>query len=229
MSTRNPVSVVLLRSLSLFEAVPEESLQILANASSLLQVPRNTVILHAGDHTDNLYVILSGSLRVQVSDEEGREVILNMLHPGEFFGEMGMIDGQIRSATVQAIEPVSLVVISKADFQHCLSQNFEVSLHIMRSLVKRLREADRRIESLALMDVYGRVARLMLDMAEEHEGRMRVSQKLSGQDIAKMVGASREMVSRVMKNLQIDGLIEKADGYFLLGRTEQSDRSANDE
>jgi len=118
---------------------------------------------------------------------------------------------------VVTTSPCELVVISKADFKRCLAENFDVSLYIMRSLVKRLRTADRKIESLALMDVYGRVARLLLEMAEEDaEGQQVVKRKISKQDIAKMIGASREMVSRVMKDLQLQGLIEEGGGRILL-------------
>ncbi|HUY01698.1 MAG TPA: helix-turn-helix domain-containing protein [Rhodocyclaceae bacterium] len=139
-----------------------------------------------------------------------------MLGPGEFFGEMGIIDDHPRSATVKATESSNLVVISKADFQRCLADNFDVSLYIMRSLVKRLRQADRKIESLSLMDVYGRAARLLLELAEDRDGRKVVTRKITRQDIARMIGASREMVSRVMRDLQSGGLIDERDGCIWL-------------
>ena len=116
--------------------------------------------------------------------------------------------------------PCELIVIAKADFKRCLAENFDVSLYIMRSLVKRLRTADRKIESLALMDVYGRVARLLLEMSEEDsDGQQVVMKKISKQDIAKMIGASREMVSRVMKDLQQRGLIEETDNQLIIHDT----------
>ncbi len=118
---------------------------------------------------------------------------------------------------MQAAQPSELVVIAKADFHRCLADSFDVSLSIMRSLVHRLRAADRQIESLALLDVYGRVARLLLDKAERTaDGRLVVLQKVSRQDIAKMIGASREMVSRVMKDLQQRGLVHEVDGQMEL-------------
>ncbi len=169
------------------------------------RVARNATVVHAGDRTDFVYLILSGSLKVLVSDEEGREVILSMLGPGELFGEMGVLDDNPRSATVVAVRPCDLVIICQDRFQAGLQENFDVSHYIMRNLVQRLRKADRKIESLALMDVYGRVARLLLDMAETVNGQQVVTRKISKQDIAKMIGASREMVSRVMKDLQMQG------------------------
>lgn len=217
MTLESSVTVDALRSMPIFEALSVERLVPIARVAVFRKVPRGSAVLHAGDRTDFVYFILSGVLKVLVSDEEGREVILSNLGPGEFFGEMGVLDDNPRSATVVANTPCELIVISKADFKRCLAENFDVSLYIMRSLVKRLRSADRKIESLALMDVFGRVARLLLEMAEEDkDGQLVVRRKVSRQDIAKMIGASREMVSRVMKDLQQQGLIEEGDGGILL-------------
>ena len=146
----------------------------------------------------------------------GREVILAILGPGEFFGEMALLDDETRSATVIAIEPCELLSIAKSDFKRCLAENMEISMGVMRGLVKRLREADRKIGSLALMDVYGRVARLLLEMSEDVNGQKVVCKRLPKQDIAKMIGASREMVSRVMKDLQTSGYIEVRSGSIFL-------------
>jgi CRP/FNR family cyclic AMP-dependent transcriptional regulator len=151
-----------------------------------------------------------------ISDDEGREVILAILGPNEFFGEMGLIDDHPRSASVVAIEPCELLTLSKRDFKKCLQDNFEMAMTVMRGLVKRLREADQKIGSLALMDVYGRVARLLLEMSEIVDGQKVVTKKLAKQDIAKMIGASREMVSRVMKDLQAAGSIEVRAGLIFL-------------
>jgi CRP/FNR family cyclic AMP-dependent transcriptional regulator len=194
----------------------DECLKPLTRVSMLRNIPRHTVVLHDGDRTDNIYFVLSGALKVQISDEEGREVILSILGPGELFGEMGVLDDHPRSATVLAVESSEVVVIGKADFKRCLVENPDVSLFIMRNLAKRLRLADRNIESLALLDVYGRVARLLLEAAETVDGRQVVVRKLSKQDIAKMIGASREMVSRVMRDLTAQGLIHEQDGQLIL-------------
>ena len=216
MRPNSPISTVALRTLPIFETLNAERLQEIARFASLRQVPRQTTILQAGDRTDYIYLVLAGTLKVQISDQDGREVILAMLGPGEMFGEMGAIDDHPRSATVITAEPCDLVVIAKDDFKRCLAENFEVSLYIIHNLVRRLRNADRKIESLALIDVYGRVARLLLDMAETDEGRKVVRRHITRQDIAKTIGASREMVSRVMRDLQVQGLIEEVDGCIWL-------------
>ncbi len=177
---------------------------------------RSAHVVRAVERTDFVYLILSGTLHVQVSDEEGREAILFVLGPGELFGEMGVLDDEARSATVVAVTPSVLVVLAKTDFKRCLKENFDVSRYVMRILIQRLRIADRRIESLALLDVAGRVVRLLRDLAETLGGERVVVRKPSRQDIAKMVGASREMVSRVVKDLELRGLIEIGDGRIVL-------------
>ena len=210
------VSTLLLRNVPIFSVLPENQLSLLTSVVSRRSFTRNKTIIAAGDPTDSLYVIISGRLKVMMSDDEGREVILAILNPTEFFGEMGLVDDSPRSATVVTLEACELLVLAKRDFKSCLEQNFEMAMTVMRGLVKRLREADQKIGSLALMDVYGRVARLLLEMAETIDGQKVVTKKLAKQDIAKMIGASREMVSRVMKDLQTGGFIEVRAGCIIL-------------
>lgn len=222
MVTPYPVSTAALRSFSVFRPLADDKLESVGRVAMMRRVSRSSAVVHAGDRTDFVYFIITGTAKVLVSDEEGREVILSMLGPGDMFGEMSVLDENPRSATVLAVTPVTLVAISKTDFRRLLAENFELSLQIMRSLVGRLREADRKIESLALMDVYGRVARLLVEMSEQGEDTRVVNRKISKQDIAKMIGASREMVSRVMKDLQTRGLIREANGRIYLGASIQS-------
>lgn len=210
------VSMLLLRNVPLFSALPENQLALLVKEVSRKSYPRGSAIIAAGDTTESLYVVISGRLKVMISDDEGREVILAILGPNEFFGEMGLIDDHPRSASVVAIEPCEVLALLKRDFKKCLEENFEMAMTVMRNLVKRLREADQKIGSLALMDVYGRVARLLLEVAETIDGQKVVTKKLAKQDIAKMIGASREMVSRVMKDLQAAGAIEVRAGSIFL-------------
>jgi CRP/FNR family cyclic AMP-dependent transcriptional regulator len=213
------VSPAVLKAVPLFASVPDDQLRMLTTVVTRRSVSRSTTVIAGGDVTDSLYIILSGRLKVMMSDTEGKEVILSILGPGEFFGEMGLIDDAPRSASVVALEPCELMSIAKRDFKKCLAENFEMSMAVMRGLVRRLREADRKIGSLALLDVYGRVARLLLDMAETVDGEKIVTKRLPKQDIAKMIGASREMVSRVMKDLQMGGYIEMRGSNIVLRDT----------
>jgi CRP/FNR family cyclic AMP-dependent transcriptional regulator len=218
-ATTATVSTAVLKNVPMFTGFPDESLRLLAALVTRKSVLRGTTIMVAGDPTDSLYIVISGRLKVMMSDAEGKEVILAILGSGEFFGEMGLIDDAPRSASVVSIESCELLCVTKRDFKRCLAENFEMSMAVMRGLVKRLREADRKINSLALLDVYGRVARLLIDMSEDVDGQKVVSKRLPKQDIAKMIGASREMVSRVMKDLQLGGFIEMRGSTIMLRET----------
>jgi len=208
MATQAGVSTLLLRNVPLFAMLPENQLALLTSVVSRRSFARGTTIIAAGDVTDSLYLVISGRLKVMMSDDAGHEIILSMLGPREYFGEMVPIDESTRSASVITLEPCELLVLSKHDFRKCLSENFDMAMTMMRCLVRRLREADRKIGSLALMDVYGRVARQLLEMSETIDGQHVVTRKVVKKDMASMIGASREMVSRVMKDLQAGGFIE---------------------
>lgn len=216
MGQTGAVSNIALRTFSLFQGLPDERMANVARCAMMRRVPRGQAVVHAGDQPDYVYFVLTGSLKVLVSDEDGREVILTILGQGELFGEMGIFDEQPRSASVVAVQPSDLVMISKQDFKQLMREDFDIAWRIMSNLADRLRNADRKIESLALMDVYGRVAHLLLEMAEQKDGETIVTRKISKQDIAKMIGASREMVSRVMKDLGVQGLIEESSRGILL-------------
>jgi CRP/FNR family cyclic AMP-dependent transcriptional regulator len=207
----------LLRRVPLFSVLEPSQLEVLARVVIRKTVAKGRSVFSAGEMSQSLYLILSGRTKVQMSDAEGKEVILAVLGPGEFFGEMALIDDQARSATVVTLETCEFLTMSKEDFRNCLAHNTEMTMLIMRGLVKRLREADRKIESLALLDVYGRVARVLLEFSEIEGDRRVLRDKLPRQDVAKMIGASREMVSRVMKGLETDGfIVAQADGSFVL-------------
>jgi CRP/FNR family cyclic AMP-dependent transcriptional regulator len=218
-SAATPVSTTVLKSVPLFASLADEQLRLLVPVVARRSATRSSTIMAAGDQIDSLYIVISGRLKVMMSDAEGKEVILSLIGPGEFFGEMGLIDDSPRSASVVTIEPCELLSITKRDFKKCLAENVEMSMAVMRGLVRRLREADRKIGSLAMLDVYGRVARLLLDMSEEVNGRKVVTARITKQDIAKMVGASREMVSGVMKDLQASGYIEVHGSTIVLRDT----------
>jgi len=208
--------LTLLKKIPLFAGLPDAQLEQIARMAVSRKVVRHTTIVFVGDSTDSLFVIVSGSAKVLNRDAEGNEVILTLLGSGECFGEMGLIDGSPRSADVVANENCELLVIAKADFTSVLAGNVDLCLNIMKSLVLRLREANRKIESLALMDVYGRVAKLLLDFSVEENGVRVIRRKVTKQDMAKMVGASREMVSRVMKDLERSGYIRIEPGRIVL-------------
>jgi CRP/FNR family cyclic AMP-dependent transcriptional regulator len=196
-----------LRRVPLFAGLTEPQFEQLAAGSARRSYPKGRTIVSEGEPSQSMYILLAGRAKVQRSDSEGKEVILAVLGSGEYFGEMSLIDDSPRSASVITLESSEFIAVSKEAFKAMLAQSPDMAMSVMRGLVRRLREADMKIETLALLDVYGRVARVLLDFSEQVNGERIVKNKLPRQDIAKMIGASREMVSRVMKGLEVDGYI----------------------
>jgi len=206
----------MLDKIPLFSDLDATELELLSTRMVTRQYPRNTIIINEGDHSDSLYVIRSGSVKVFLGNAEGKEVILNVQKTGEYFGELALIDSGPRSASVMTQEKSTLSLISKSDFEEFLRQHPAATVKIMRGLVKRLRALTDNVRSLALMDVYGRVARLLLKLSQP-EGDVRVIREvLTQQDIADRVGASREMVSRILKDLREGGYIDIHDRHITL-------------
>ena len=168
--------------------------------------PRNAIILNEGDRTDTLYVILEGRVKVFVADVQGREIVLATQGPGEYFGEMILDEGP-RSASVMTLEPSKFLVVPKEDFKEFLIKNPAFGVRLVEKLIHRVRQLTENVKSLALMDVYGRVARLLLELAEPQDGKLVIAERLTQQDIASRVGASREMISRIFKDLTTGGYV----------------------
>ena len=208
----------LIRRVPLFSMLTSTQAESVSAAVVKRRFKRGEDIVQQGKKSDSLTIILTGRARVITTDTRGREVILATLQPGAYVGEMSLIDDQPHSATVRAEVQTDALILGRMEFARCLPENSSMAYAVMKGLVQRLRHADRQIESLALMDVYGRVARALLEFAtEDAEGNAVIRDKVSRQDVAKMVGASREMVSRVMKDLEERGFIEsRADGSMLV-------------
>jgi len=196
-----------LKAVPFFTQLTERELDVVRSVANEKQYPKNAVVLTEGEMGDSLYMIQSGKVKVFIGDQDGREMILKLLGPGDFFGEMSMIEKQPRSASVTTLEGSVFLVMSHASFEKCIEQVPRIATIVMRILAQRVREADKKIGTLALMDVYGRVASTLLELAVVDNGKMMVSEKLSQQDLANMVGASREMVNRILKDLSDRGFI----------------------
>lgn len=179
--------------------------------------PKQSLIVREGEATDSLYIILEGRVKAFVSDGEGREVVLSIQGPGEYFGEMVLDEGP-RSASVMALEASRCLVVPKDEFRAFLAQNPAFSLSLTEKLIHRVRDLTANVKSLALMDVYGRVARLLLELAVEKDGVMVIEERLTQQDIASRVGASREMVSRILKDLSVGGYIAQTRERLILNK-----------
>lgn len=198
-----------LQAIPLFEHLTDEELARMGELTRQRKHPKGSVILFEDDPGDALYVVIEGQVKVVLIGEDGREVILATLADGDFFGEMSLIDDEPRSAHVIAMENSNLLVLRRDDFQRCLEDNPRMALGLLRALTKRLRLADSKIGGLVLLDVTGRVARLLLEMADENDGVV-ISRKVTHHQIAQMIGSSRETVSRTMRTLAEENLIEVA-------------------
>lgn len=206
----------LIRRVSLFSTLTPDQAEALAATVSKKRFKRGEILVEQGKKTDALYIVLAGRTRVLMADSKGREVILATLVSGDYVGEMSLIDNAPHSATVVAEQQVDVLVLGRDSFLRCLGENMEMSHAVMRGLVQRLRKASDNISSLALVGVYGRVAKVLLDSAvPDDSGALLIRDKVSRQDIAKMVGASREMVSRVMKDFEEQGFIQLLDAGAL--------------
>ena len=208
----------LIRRVPLFSMLTASQAESVAGAVIKSRFKRGEAIVEQGKKSNALSIILTGRARVITTDARGREVILATMQPGDYVGEMSLIDNEPHSATVRADIQTDALVLGRLEFARCLPENSSMAYAVMKGLVQRLRHADRKIESLALMDVYGRVARALLEFAiVDARGESVIRDKVSRQDLAKMVGASREMVSRVMKDLEERGFIEtRSDGSMVV-------------
>jgi CRP-like cAMP-binding protein len=213
-----PRTIDLVRQVALFSPLTHEQLKGVVDSAVARRFRRGEVVVQQGKRSNALFILLTGSARVLSADSRGREVTLAVLQPGDYVGEMSLIDNEPHSATVRVDVSTDMLVIGRADFARCcLPETSSVAHALMHELVQRLRGANRQIESLALLDVYGRVARALLDMSELIAEQRVIRKRVSRQGLARVVGASREMVSRAMRDLEARGMVEtKANGWVVL-------------
>jgi CRP-like cAMP-binding protein len=208
-----PIDV--LRRVPLFESLSEADLQSFAELVRERSYPRGSVIVFEEDPGDALYVVAAGQVKVVLVAEDGREVILSVLGPGSFFGEMAILDEGPRSAHVIAMEESNLLILRRDDFHARLRAMPEVAISLLKEISRRLRRADEKIGSLVLLDVNGRLAHLLLRLADEERGD-RITRRLTHHTIAQMIGSSRETVSRAMRALVGRNVIEVTRTAILL-------------
>lgn len=177
---------------------------------------KNSVIITEGDSSDSLYVIKTGKVKVFASDESSKEVILNIQGPGEYFGELSLIDDTPRSASVMTTEDSTLILVTRVMFEKHLIENPELAIKLIRFLAQRIKSLTMNVKNLALLDVYGRVAKTLLDLAVNQNNRLITVERLTHQDIADRVGSSREMVSRIIKDLVDGGYVEVEGKRYII-------------
>lgn len=207
----------LAEKLPAFEGLGDAELRALLDLATLRSLPKNTIVVAEGDETDAVHLILSGRIKIFLSDAAGKEVVINIQGPGEYYGEMSLEPGG-RSASVMTLEPCRIAAVKMADFRAFLLRHPEFQHVLVRKLIRRVRALTRHVHDLALLDVYGRVVRALEGLACEEDGRQIVPQVLSQQSIANLVGASREMVSRILKELRVGGYIGIEDRRIVILR-----------
>jgi CRP/FNR family cyclic AMP-dependent transcriptional regulator len=198
-------------------AIEDPVVRALAARGQIRSFPKNTVFINEGDRGDSLFVIVSGRVKVYVSDNQGREMILDIHGPGQYVGEMAL-DGRPRSASVMTLEPTTCAMLTREALKQAIVADPDLAMSLIEELIDRARVATDTIKNLALMDVYGRVARLLLSLARERDGKLVVPERLTQQDIADRVGASRDMISRIFKDLTTGGYVTVVDRQITLNR-----------
>jgi CRP/FNR family cyclic AMP-dependent transcriptional regulator len=198
-----------------FGLAPEE-LDELRRKAQVRNLPKQALVVSEGDRTDSLFIILSGKVKVFLA-EEGRQVTLRQLGPGDYFGEMVLDEGP-RSASVLTLEPTSLAVVTRDTFEGFIAAHPEFTVRLIKKLIRYARGLTNSVRSLALLDVYGRVARLLLELAVERDGKRVIPEKLTQREIASRVGASREMIGLILRDLSVGGYITVSGREITINR-----------
>ena len=200
-----------IKSVPLFSDLTDRELGLLAGSGSRRKFPAKNVVFQEGEPGEVLLIILSGKVKVILSGKDGQEFILAMLGPGNFFGEMAILESAPRSASVVTIEPCEFLLLSQKEVTALLMKHPTMALKILKNLSQRLRKTNEQIRSLVMFDIYGRVGRCLLNLAETQGGRANgqfvVPNRPSFHELAKMVGCSRETLSRAIKALKDNGCL----------------------
>ena len=210
----------LIRTVPIFSELSDEEIGAVARHASRRQFQKDAVIFFENEPGDTLYVVATGRVRVSILGDDGREVILSVLGPGDFFGEMALLDNDPRSATTIAAEDTELLCLSRPDFEKVLSESPTMMMALIKVLTTRLRHANQQISTLALLDVYGRVARLIVEMAQDEGRRLKdgriAFRRSTHQEIANRIGTTRETVTRMLKDLQRQKLVHVEGKEFVV-------------
>lgn len=216
-----------LRKVPLFASLSDDKLEMIAALTAKKNYTKENVIFFEEDEGDSFFIINEGHVKVAKFSDEGKEFILSMLGPGDFFGDMSLLDSEPRSATVIALENTQVTIIRRSDFHAALREYPSIAIELLSEISKRLREANRKIGNLALLDVYGRLARTLIDFARS-EGMTRNDGRISfkrptHQAIANMIGTSRETVTRTLGDLHRRGYLELSGKEIILNDNFEED------
>jgi len=206
-----------LKNFALFEGVSDADLRPLSERAVTRTFPKQAIIINEGDIGDSLFMVVAGRVKVYLSDEHGKELILSIKGPGNYFGELAL-DENLRSASVMTLEPSQFAVLPRAEFKTFVLLHAEVAMRLFQNLARVARGMNDNVRSLAMMDVYGRVARMLLELAVEKDGKMIIPERLTQKDIASRVGASREMINRILRDLTVGGYVSVDSGHITINK-----------
>ncbi|WP_444996685.1 Crp/Fnr family transcriptional regulator [Aliikangiella sp. IMCC44359] len=205
-----------LRNFELFNNLDKDTIEDILSHIHSRSFPKKTQIVTEGDDSHSLYFLLEGRAKIYLDDDSGKEIIVNIHETGDFFGELGLIKSIPRTASVVTLEDSRLGIMPEADFRRCLACYPAFAQNLIENLSTRLIEATETIRKLGLMDVYRRIAVTFLNLSEEVGGVRIINEKLTQQNIASRVGASREMVARILKDLRAGGYISQEDNKIII-------------
>ncbi len=205
-----------LKSFELFKTLEKEEFDDIFAHIHTRSYPKKTQIITEGDDSHSLYFLLEGRVKIYLDDDNGKEIIVNIHQPGDFFGELGLLKSIPRTASVVTMEDCRLGIMTENDFKRCLAKYPSFAMSLIYNLSNRLIEATETIRKLGLMDVYSRIAVTFLNLSEEVNGVRVIAEKLTQQSIASRVGASREMVARILKDLRVGGYISQQEGKTII-------------
>ncbi len=197
----------MLREVRGFEDLSDKQIGLLTSRAAVRAYPKGAIIVTEGDEGSSLFMIQSGSVKTFLNDEDGREVVLSTQGAGEYFGELSLFDNRPRSASVIALEPCKLMIVTEAQFRDAIMDDPEIAFTLLRGLARRTRILTENVRTMALLDVFGRLVKTLYQLAEDKDGGLVIDQRLTQQDLANRIGASREMVSRIMHDLTEGGYI----------------------
>jgi len=197
----------MLKDVGGFEGLSDKQISLLTDRAAVRSYSKGAIIVNEGDEGTSLFVILSGSVKTFLSDENGKEVVLSTQGADEYFGDLALFDDEPRSASVMALEPCKVMIITKAQLREAIKEDPEIGFSLLHGLAKRVRILTENVRTMALLDVFGRLVRTLYMLAEEKDGALVVDQRLTQQELANRIGASREMVSRIMHDLTEGGYL----------------------
>ena len=204
----------MLENSNLFAGMDPEDIETLERHTVRKAYRRNTVIMERGDEAHTLFVLIEGRAKAYVADEDGREIVLSEMEPGMHIGELAVLRDIPRTASVMTLDDSVFLVLTKQSFLQCLAEQPRIALNLISDLIDRVKILTDAVSDLALLDVYGRITKMLTDSAEQRDGR-RITPRFTHQEIADRVGASREMVSKILKDLKNGGYLS-AEGKRLI-------------